>query len=59
MEQISVRELLTATGGTLIKGRPDEIIYGVSTDSRKIKAGDMFIPLIERNLMAMILFSSC
>ena len=46
MEQISVRELLTATGGTLIKGRPDEIIYGVSTDSRKIKAGDMFIPLI-------------
>ena len=46
MEQISVRELLTATGGTLIKGRPDEIIYGVSTDIRKIKAGDMFIPLI-------------
>jgi len=46
MEPISVGEILTATGGTLIRGRYDELIYGVSTDSRKLKPGDMFIPLI-------------
>ena len=40
MEPISVQEILTATNGTLISGRPDEIIYGVSTDSRKIKPGE-------------------
>lgn len=46
MEPISVQEILTATNGTLISGRPDEIIYGVSTDSRKIKPGELFIALI-------------
>ena len=46
MEPITVRDILTATGGRLLDGcpDPDRVVTGVSTDSRNIKPGDLFIP---------------
>jgi UDP-N-acetylmuramoyl-tripeptide--D-alanyl-D-alanine ligase len=42
----TVSEILEATGGRLIQGDPAEIAFaGVSTDSRTVKAGDLFIAL--------------
>ncbi|MBN2538815.1 MAG: UDP-N-acetylmuramoyl-tripeptide--D-alanyl-D-alanine ligase [Deltaproteobacteria bacterium] len=38
-------EIITATGGTLIKGNPDGIFEGLSTDSRNVGEGNLFIPL--------------
>lgn len=37
---------MTATGGTLIQGRPDRICSGVSTDSRNVDHGNLFIALV-------------
>jgi UDP-N-acetylmuramoyl-tripeptide--D-alanyl-D-alanine ligase len=34
-----------ATGGTIISGKPEGIFNGVSTDSRQIVKGNLFIPL--------------
>ncbi len=41
---LTVREILHCTGGSLIKKGPESFI-GVSTDSRTIKAGEIFIAL--------------
>jgi UDP-N-acetylmuramoyl-tripeptide--D-alanyl-D-alanine ligase len=41
----SVEEVLRATGGTLIRGRPDLIFRGLSTDSRDTGSGNLFVPL--------------
>jgi len=65
MLQISIREIIETTGGKVILsgGAPgtayagaeafrasgDMIVSGISTDSRKIKPGDLFIPLIGEN----------
>jgi UDP-N-acetylmuramoyl-tripeptide--D-alanyl-D-alanine ligase len=40
-----VRELMEATGGRLFKGDQKMECKGISTDSRKIKRGELFIPL--------------
>ena len=48
MLQISIREIAEATGGSC-KASTETIITGISTDSRKIGAGDLFIPLIGDN----------
>lgn len=45
MEPISIKEILTATEGVLLKGKPETIICGVSTDSRKCMSDELFIPL--------------
>lgn len=46
MEELSLKCILHAVDGILINHeREDIIIRGVSTDSRKIKAGDVFIAL--------------
>lgn len=45
MLSFTCREILEATAGKLICGDPGMEIYGVSTDSRKIRTGDLFIPL--------------
>lgn len=42
---LSVGDVLAATGGQLLKGDPDTFFYGISTDSRSIKGGSLFIPL--------------
>ncbi|MCF0122695.1 MAG: UDP-N-acetylmuramoyl-tripeptide--D-alanyl-D-alanine ligase, partial [Ruminiclostridium sp.] len=47
MEPMRVRELLAATGGTLIGtlADPDTVITSVETDSRAVKAGALFVAL--------------
>lgn len=43
---MNVREILEATGGTLLSGSLDTEISGFNQDTRKIQPGDMYIPLI-------------
>jgi len=38
-------EILKATGGTLIRGSADRMFHGVSTDSRDMSEGNLFVPL--------------
>ncbi|MFH1562403.1 MAG: UDP-N-acetylmuramoyl-tripeptide--D-alanyl-D-alanine ligase [Nitrospirota bacterium] len=45
MEPLRVNEILEATGGELLQGDKDTRICGISTDSRKIARGDLFIAL--------------
>ncbi len=42
---LSVSEILAATAGTLLHGRPDAVLAGVSTDTRRLTAGSLFVPL--------------
>jgi len=42
---LTVREVVEATGGDLLRGAPGAFFTGVSTDSRRAGAGDLFIPL--------------
>lgn len=46
MDKLSIHEILTATDGTLIGGSEEAFITGVCADSRELKAGDLFIPII-------------
>ena len=41
----TVREICAAVGGTLLQGEGDALITGVTTDSRAVLAGQLFIPL--------------
>ncbi|MCX7710930.1 MAG: UDP-N-acetylmuramoyl-tripeptide--D-alanyl-D-alanine ligase [Clostridia bacterium] len=45
MLKLTCKEIMAATGGHLICGNPDSTIYRISTDSRKIYEGDLFIPI--------------
>lgn len=47
MERLTLGEVLRAVNGTLLGGFADEDapVDGVSTDSRKIQPGDLFVPL--------------
>ncbi len=39
-------EILQATGGVVLSGAPDRcVVTGVSTDSRTLRPGDLFVPL--------------
>ena len=38
-------EILSATGGRLMRGHPSQVVSGISIDSRTIKAGELFIAL--------------
>lgn len=40
-----LRDVLKATSGTLLSGSPETIFYGISTDSRSLKMGNLFIAL--------------
>jgi UDP-N-acetylmuramoyl-tripeptide--D-alanyl-D-alanine ligase len=44
--ELDGNEVLNATGGTLTGGRTETLFRGVSTDSRQILQGGLFIPLI-------------
>ena len=41
----TVREICAAVGGTLLRGEGSALITGVTTDSRAVSAGQLFIPL--------------
>ncbi|MDI3509133.1 MAG: UDP-N-acetylmuramoyl-tripeptide--D-alanyl-D-alanine ligase, partial [Clostridiales bacterium] len=43
--KLTVSEVIEATGGRLIAGDKWRIINGVSTDSRTVKPGQLFIAL--------------
>lgn len=42
---LSASEIINITGGNLINGNSQRFFFGVSTDSRQIKHGNLFIPL--------------
>ena len=44
--ELDANEVLNATGGTLAGGSTETLFKGVSTDSRQIMRGSLFIPLI-------------
>lgn len=45
-----IKEIIEATNGILLSGRLDDDVTGFTQDTRTIKAGDMYIPLIgEKN----------
>lgn len=52
MRRLTVDEILKATGGRLLSGSKDFGITGVSTDSRKVSAADIFFPLKGENFDA-------
>jgi len=45
MQTLKCSEIIGAVGGTLLSGNSETVITGVSTDSRTISAGDLFIPI--------------
>ena len=45
MISCTVREICAAVGGTLLQGEGSALITGVTTDSRAVSAGQLFIPL--------------
>lgn len=46
LPHLSVREILEATGGRLRQGDASGVFRGISTDSRTVLAGNLFIPLV-------------
>ena len=45
MQSLTTEEIIKATGGALIGG-DETVIKGISTNSREIKEGELFIPLV-------------
>ena len=43
---LTIAEILQATQGKLIQGNPNTVITQVSTDSRTLKKGDLFVALV-------------
>ena len=41
----SLEDVLKATAGILISGTPENTFYGISTDSRQVNKGNLFIAL--------------
>lgn len=41
----SLTQVLAATGGRLVAGDGDQTVYGISTDSRQIRPGNLFVAL--------------
>ena len=46
MENITVKDIVEITGGVLMCGNPDTPVMDVCINSRDIKEGDLFIPII-------------
>lgn len=46
MKSLSVEQVLEATGGTLVSGNPAQNFSGISTDSRNVAYGALFIPFV-------------
>lgn len=45
-----IKEIIEATGGTLLSGNMNDDIHGFTQDTRQIHKGDMYIPLVgEKN----------
>lgn len=46
MTGITVKELLEATGGNLLRGQEDQHAGHISLDSRKMEGDDLFVPIV-------------
>lgn len=46
MENITIKDILTATGGTLLCGNEDKIITHFCIDSRQADSSSLFVPII-------------
>jgi UDP-N-acetylmuramoyl-tripeptide--D-alanyl-D-alanine ligase len=46
MENLTIKDILKATNGGLVKGNPDSRVTGISTDTRTLNKDDLFIALI-------------
>lgn len=49
MEQLTISEIIEATGGKLLSGNTDGTVTSVCIDSRKCEKNSLFIPLIGAN----------
>lgn len=49
MEQLTISEIIEATGGKLLSGNTDVTVTSVCIDSRKCEKNSLFIPLIGAN----------
>ena len=52
MENISVRDIVEATGGTLLCGDENTQITDICIDSKEITKGDLFVPIIGQRVNA-------
>jgi UDP-N-acetylmuramoyl-tripeptide--D-alanyl-D-alanine ligase len=43
---LMAEDVLAATGGRLLRGEPAALFHGISTDSRALSPGNLFIPLV-------------
>lgn len=50
MMKLTIKEIIEATKGKLIKGSEEATVQGIATDSRKLKPGELFIPFIGEKL---------
>lgn len=46
MHMMTIEEVIKATGGTLLCGDRDKKLYDITTDSRKVSDGVLFVPLV-------------
>jgi UDP-N-acetylmuramoyl-tripeptide--D-alanyl-D-alanine ligase len=46
---LTIGDIIETTGGKLLRGRLEQTILGVSTDTRTIETGNLFIPLMGPN----------
>ena len=46
MERMTVKDLVKACGGTLLYGREEKEVTRITINSRDVKEGDLFVPLI-------------
>ena len=46
MENFRISDIINATSGSLEKGDPNAIVNSISSDSRLLKNGDLFVALI-------------
>ena len=46
MQPLTIEEIIKATNGTLFCGDADKMVKGISTNSREIGEGELFVPLV-------------
>ncbi|MBO5453950.1 MAG: UDP-N-acetylmuramoyl-tripeptide--D-alanyl-D-alanine ligase [Clostridia bacterium] len=46
MQNLTVLDILQATGGTLLKGNPNRVLTDISTDSRAKQPGSLFVAIV-------------
>ncbi len=50
MKNVTINDILTCTGGTLLCGDADMKVENLSTDSREIGASTLFVPIVGANI---------